>query len=161
MIVMLISFSGCIDKSTNNKEEKTNMNEKIRVENIPDPFLDYDNGLMEQMDKEGYIEFETFDGFKDFVNNNKIDNSYLHKFSEDYFKDNDLFITFKFTSSSIKHSIEGPVINKDSITIKINETLPNGKMTMDLKFRGYFISINKGYLKDKEVNIIYTKKDTD
>ena len=56
--------------------------------------------------------------------------------------------------------MEGPVINKGSIAIKINETLPNGKMTMDLKFRGYFISINKGYLKDKEVNIIYTKKDT-
>ena len=48
---MLISFSGCIDKSTNSKEEKTNMNDKITIENIPDPFLDYDNGLMEQMDK--------------------------------------------------------------------------------------------------------------
>lgn len=157
---MIISFSGCIDKSTNSKEEKTDMNDKITITEIPDPFIDYDNGLMEQMDKNGYFKFKTFDEFKAFVNNNKIDHSYLNKFSEDYFKDNALFITFKFTSSSIKHDIEEPIIKDSEIIINIKETIPNGKMTMDLKFRGYFISINKEYLKNKKVDIIYTKKDT-
>ena len=137
------------------------MNDKLTVQNIPDPFIDFDNGLMEQMDKNGgYLKFTAFDEFKDFVNNNNIDNYYLKKFSEDYFKDNTLFITFKFTSSSIKHDIEEPIINDSEIIINIKETIPTGKMTMDLKFRGYFISINKEYLKNKKVDIIYTKKDT-
>ena len=158
---MIISFSGCIDKSTNSKEEKTDMNDKITITEIPDPFIDYDNGLMDRMDNNGgYLKFTDFDGFKDFVNDYKIDSFYLDKFSEDYFKDNTLFITFKFTSSSIKHDIEEPIIKDSEIIINIKETIPNGKMTMDLKFRGYFISINKEYLKDKKVDIIYTKKDT-
>ncbi|MCR2033111.1 hypothetical protein [Anaerofustis stercorihominis] len=160
VVIMLTAFSSCSSNSTN-KEEKTDMNDKLTVQNIPDPFIDYDNGLMEQMDKNGgYLKFTAFDEFKDFVNNNNIDNYYLKKFSEDYFKDNTLFITFKFTSSSIKHDIEEPIINDSEIIINIKETIPTGKMTMDLKFRGYFISINKEYLKNKKVDIIYTKKDT-
>lgn len=157
---MLTAFSSCSSNSTN-KEEKTDMNDKITITEIPDPFIDYDNGLMDRMDKNGgYLKFTAFNEFKDFVNNNNIDKSYLKKFSEDYFKDNTLFITFKFTSSSIKHDIEKPIIKDSEITINIKETIPTGKMTMDLKFRGYFISINKEYLKNKKVDIIYTKKDT-
>lgn len=158
---MIISFSGCSVNSEDSKKEKNDMNDKITVQNIPDPFINYDNGLMDKMDKNGgYLKFTSFDEFKDFVNNNNIDNSYLKKFSEDYFKDSTLFITFKFTSSSIKHDIEKPIIKDSEITINIKETIPTGKMTMDLKFRGYFISINKEYLKNKKVDIIYTKKDT-
>ena len=157
---MLTAFSSCSSNSTN-KEEKTDMNDKITITEIPDPFIDYDNGLMDRMDRNGgYLKFTSFNEFKDFVNNNNIDKSYLKKFSEDYFKDNTLFITFKFTSSSIKHDIEKPIIKDSEITINIKETIPTGKMTMDLKFRGYFISINKEYLKSKKVDIIYTKKDT-
>ena len=157
---MLTAFSSCSSNSTN-KEEKTDMNDKITITEIPDPFIDYDNGLMDRMDKNGgYLKFTSFNEFKDFVNNNNIDKSYLKKFSKDYFKDNTLFITFKFTSSSIKHDIEKPIIKDSEITINIKETIPTGKMTMDLKFRGYFISINKEYLKNKKVDIIYTKKDT-
>lgn len=157
---MLTAFSSCSSNSTN-KEEKTDMNDKITITEIPDPFIDYDNGLMDRMDKNGgYLKFTAFNEFKDFVNNNNIDNYYLKKFSKDYFKANTLFITFKFTSSSIKNDIEKPIIKDSEIIINIKETIPNGKMTMDLKFRGYFISVNKEYLKNKKVDIIYTKKDT-
>lgn len=152
IILLLLLLSTLVVGCTAVKEED------MKITQISEPFCTYSNDLFLLMEENhDILTFASYEDFSNFCTKYNVDKSFSEQFNENYFNENTIIIAFKFDSSSIKTKVKDPEINGNNINIIIEETIPSNKMTMDLRFKGFLIEINKDFYNNNNISVQYKR----